>query len=108
MLTINTIMNPFCANVNKNLIISTVEASELKIFDYKGKKNICGNRIKESRISQKISQTDLAARLQIEGVILERDSLSIIENGIRIVKDYEIIVFSRVLNVPILWLLGVE
>ena len=54
----------------------------------------------------KLSQIDLAAKLQLEGVIIERDSLSRIEIGTRFVTDYEIVVLSRCLHVSPLWLLG--
>lgn len=37
----------------------------MKIYDYKGRKNLCGNRVKEARARLKITQEDLAARLQV-------------------------------------------
>ena len=80
----------------------------MKIYDYNGKKNICGDRVREARQKQRISQSDLAARLQIESVILERDCISRIEIGTRFVTDYEIIVLAKCLRVSPLWLLGLE
>ena len=47
----------------------------MKIYDYKGRKNLCGNRVKEARARLKITQEDLAARLQVEGITMERDSV---------------------------------
>lgn len=67
----------------------------MKIYDYNGKKNICGDRVREARQKQRISQSDLAARLQIEDVILERDCISRIEIGTRFVTDYEIIALAK-------------
>lgn len=61
----------------------------MKIYDYNGKKNICGERIREARLKQRLSQSDLAARVQVEGVIMERDSISRVEIGTRFVPDYE-------------------
>ncbi len=78
----------------------------MKIYSYYGKKNISGNKIREARVIQRISQSDLAARLQVEGVTLERDSISRIEIGTRFVSDYELKVFAKVLNVDIEWLLS--
>lgn len=49
----------------------------MKIYDYNGKKNICGERIREARLKQRLSQSDLAARVQVEGVIMERDSAAL-------------------------------
>ena len=57
----------------------------MKIYDYEGKKNVCGTNIREARVIRRISQTELAARMQLEGILLERDSISRIENGVRFV-----------------------
>lgn len=56
----------------------------------------------------KLSQADLAAKMQVEGIIIERDSISRIEIGTRFIPDYELPVFSKVLNVPLEWILGIE
>lgn len=80
----------------------------MKIYDYYGKKNISGDRIREARLKKRLTQADLAARIQVEGVIMERDSISRIEKGTRFIPDYEIPVFARVLDVSPLWLLGTE
>ena len=77
----------------------------MKIYDYNGRKNLCGDRVREARARKKITQTDLAARLQVAGVIMERDSVSRIEIGTRFVTDYELAVLSDVLGVSLEWLL---
>ena len=77
----------------------------MKIYDYNGKKNLCGNRIREARLRQRLSQYDLAARLQTQGILIEQDSISRIEIGTRFVADYEVKVLAKVLNVPLEWLL---
>lgn len=77
----------------------------MKIYSYKGKKNLCGDRIREARLKQRLSQSDLAAKIQVEGVTLERDSISRIEIGTRFVTDYELKIFARVLRVNVEWLL---
>ena len=48
----------------------------MKIYDYEGQKNISGDRIHQSRTAQRISQQDLAARMQVKGVIIEREAIS--------------------------------
>lgn len=78
----------------------------MKIYDYNGKKNIVGSRIKEARRQLKLSQQDLAAKMQVEGVIIERDSISRIEIGTRFIPDYEIPLFAKLLHVSADWLLG--
>lgn len=80
----------------------------LKTYDYKGKKNICGDRIHEARTRQRMTQQELAARMQIEGVTLERDSISRVEIGTRFVTDYEVVIIAKVLGVSVIWLLGEE
>ena len=80
----------------------------MKIYDYNGKKNICGERIKEARKKLKLSQENLAAKLQVEGITIERDSISRIEIGTRFVADYELLVLCKILNVSPAYLLGLE
>lgn len=75
----------------------------LRIYDFEGKKNISGERIREARLKLRLSQSDLAARVQVEGVTISR-----IEIGTRFIPDYEIPVFARVLGVSALWLRGIE
>ena len=76
----------------------------MKIYSYGGKKNLCGRRIKMARAETRITQTDLAARVQTQGITLERDSISRIEIGTRFVTDYELKIFAKVLGVSMEWL----
>lgn len=73
----------------------------MKIYTYKGKKNLCGEQIRLQRLKKRMTQNDLAAKVQVEGVTLERDSISRIEIGTRFVTDYELKIFSKVLGVDI-------
>ena len=77
----------------------------MKIYDYNGRKNIVGERIKIARLKKNLSQEQLAAQMQVENVNIEQKSLSRIENGERFVADYELLVFSQILNVGVDWLL---
>ena len=79
----------------------------MKIYDFNGSKNICGANVKEARKRLKLSQENLAAKLQVEGVIIERDSISRIELGTRFVADYELLALCKVLNLSPDDLLGV-
>ncbi len=78
----------------------------MKIYDFDGAKNISGERIRLARVTQCMTQANLAAKMQVNGVVIEREAISKIESGLRFVTDYELLIFSRVLNVSILWLLG--
>lgn len=80
----------------------------MKIYDYNGKKNICGIRVHEARRSLKLTQSDLAAKMQVAGIVIERDSISRIEIGTRFVSDYELLALSKILKVSVTWLLGAE
>jgi transcriptional regulator with XRE-family HTH domain len=80
----------------------------MKIYDYNGKKNICGERLRQARVIQRLRQEDLAAKVQTQGVNMERDSISRIEIGTRFVSDFELKIFAKVLGVSVVWLLGDE
>ena len=79
----------------------------MKIYDYEGKKNICGERIHEARCKLRMTQSDLAAKLQVAGITMERNSISRIEIGTRFVADYELRELSKILKVSAEWLLGI-
>lgn len=80
----------------------------MKIYDYNGKKNICGDRVHEARCRLRLTQSDLAAQLQVAGINIERDSVSRIEIGTRFVADYELRELARLLKVSVAWLLEIE
>jgi len=79
----------------------------MKIYDYNGKKNICGERIHEARSKLRMTQSDLASKLQVEGIVMERNSISRIEIGTRFVADYELAQIAKILDVSVDWLLGI-
>lgn len=93
----------------KVLMINTrKEGSKVKIYDYNGRKNMSGDRIRMARLKKRLSQDALAAKMQVSGVTIERDSISRIEIGTRFVPDYEIPIFASVLGVKVEWLLTFE
>ncbi len=92
----------------KFLIFNIFWRQFVKIYDYDGKKNICGKRVKEARRKLNLTQSDLAAKLQINNIIIEHDSISRIEIGTRFVTDYELRELAKILKVDVNWLLGCE
>ena len=72
------------------------------------KNNICGERVREARERLNLSQDQLAAKLQTEGLGVNQNSVSRIETGKRIVADFELNVIAKVLNVDVKWLLPDE
>lgn len=80
----------------------------MKIYDYEGKKNIAGERIHQKRTAMRLSQADLAAQMQLRGVAVEREAISKMETGDRFITDYELMVFAKVFNVTMEWLVEAE
>lgn len=78
----------------------------MKIYDYNGQKNVAGERIHQRRTTLRISQSDLSARMQVRGVMIEREAISKIETGDRFITDYELMIFAEVLGVSMDWLTG--
>lgn len=63
-----------------------------------GNNNICGSRIARYRTEMKISQRELADRLQLVGLDMDKNAIQRIEAGKRFVTDIEIIGLSKVLG----------
>lgn len=69
--------------------------------------NVCGNRVRVARAMQKppFTQKDLAAKLQLEGIDLSQNAISLIEAGDRAVTDLELVALAKVFGVTTAWLL---
>lgn len=76
----------------------------MKIYNYNGKANISGDRIHQARAAKRMSQNDLAAKMQVSGIGIGREAISRIETGDRFVTDYELTVLARILGVSMEWL----
>ncbi len=63
-----------------------------------GRNNICGQQISKYRTQLNISQRELADRLQINGLDIDKNAIQRIEAGKRFVTDIELIVIAKVLN----------
>ncbi len=91
---------------NKLQSIAMEGGDAVKKFQFEGKGNVSGDRIRELRLKARLSQSALAAKMQTEGVIAEQDVISRIESGSRLVTDYEILVLTRIFNVSADWIIG--
>jgi HTH-type transcriptional regulator, cell division transcriptional repressor len=71
-------------------------------------RNLVGSRVCKARLDHpdKLTQDQLAGRLAVAGVALDRVTVAKIETGIRCVYDYEVIALAKALNVDVVWLLG--
>ena len=70
--------------------------------------NIIGERVRLARRQAKprITQTDLAARLQTLGLQWDQAAISRIEAGMHVVTDVEVATIARALDVKVGWLFG--
>ncbi|MBQ7757293.1 MAG: helix-turn-helix transcriptional regulator [Oscillospiraceae bacterium] len=64
-----------------------------------GNNNICGKNVAVLRKEMRISQRELADRLQLVGLDLDKNAIQRIECGKRFVTDIELIALSKVLDV---------
>lgn len=71
-----------------------------------GKCNLAGKNIKMLREQRRLSQEQLAAALQLAGLNLNQKAISRIETGDRVIPDYELLYFSKVLEISITDLLS--
>ncbi|MBY0354953.1 MAG: helix-turn-helix domain-containing protein [Rickettsiales bacterium] len=70
------------------------------------KANICGKRIKLSRIDRELDQVELAAALSVDhGIEISQTSISEIERGVRGLRDFELAAICKVLEISPEWLL---
>ena len=70
-------------------------------------KNKSGDRIRLARAMHKprLTQDDLVAKLQIQGMDISKNILSRIEIGARYITDLELVAIANALNVSTTWLL---
>ena len=65
-----------------------------------GLNNVCGKNVARLRTALKISQRELADRMQLVGIDIDKNAIQRIECGKRFVTDIEIIAFSKIFSVP--------
>lgn len=73
----------------------------VKIYRYGNHCNLCGKNIRHLREKKGLSQEQLAARMQVAGLPLQQKAISRIETGERIVTDFELVLFAKVLQVSV-------
>ena len=64
-----------------------------------GRNNLCGKAVAKHRQQSKISQRELADRMQLIGIDIDKNAIQRIECGKRFVTDIELRALSRVLNI---------
>ena len=73
-----------------------------------GLNNVCGKNIAKLRVDLKISQRELADRMQLVGIDIDKNAIQRIECGKRFVTDIEIIAFAKIFNVSFDMLLEIN
>ncbi len=71
------------------------------IAKFNGNMNVIGKLLKEYRIKQKMSYEQLAAKLELMGISIHKQSIYDIENNKRTVKDYELFGIAYVLGIDV-------
>ena len=71
----------------------------MKITKYNEFRNMSGRKLRELRKDFKMSQQDLAEKLQLEGIDLTSKEISKIETNKRLVQDFELFAFAKIFKV---------
>lgn len=71
----------------------------MKIKKYNEYRNISVIKLKELRKNVKLSQKQVAEKLQLEGIDLTEKEISKIEHNNRLVHDFELFAFAKIFNV---------
>jgi len=84
--------------------LGTLGRQFFSIIHFVRTKNIVGSRVRQARKQAGVTQMDLAARLQLLSITIDRSGVAKLESGRRPASDVEVAAISKILNVPILWL----
>ena len=77
----------------------------MKKIEFYSNKNIISVRLKQARKEKQLSQSELAAKLQLHNINIDQQMISRIEKNERQVTDYEIACICKCLNISPEWLL---
>lgn len=77
----------------------------MKKIEFFNNKNIISLRLKQARKERKLSQSDLASKLQTYNINIDQQMISKIEKNMRQVTDYELACICKCLNISPAWLL---
>ncbi len=66
-----------------------------------GSNNVCGKNISHFRIKMGISQRELADKMQLVEIDIDKNAIQRIESGKRFVTDIEVIAFAKVFDVTL-------
>ena len=70
----------------------------MRKIHFENNKNVVSDAIREQRQKLKLTQSDLAARMQTLGASIDQQMISRIEHNSRFVTDYELVLFAKALK----------
>ena len=77
----------------------------MKKIEFNNNKNIISARLKQARKEKNLSQSELAAKMQLCNINIDQQMISKIEKNMRQVTDYEVMCMCRCLGVSAEWML---
>ena len=77
----------------------------MKKIEFCNNKNIISEKLKSARKAKRISQSELAAKMQTYNINIDQQMISKIEKNARQVTDYEFACICKCLNVSPEWML---
>lgn len=66
---------------------------------YNGKLNVFGKILREYRLQNDLSMAQVSVKFQLLGIDLSSQSIHLIENGRRVIKDYELGGFAKIFGI---------
>lgn len=66
-----------------------------------GRNNVAGIKVAELRKGLRISQRELADRLQVVGLDIDKNAVQRVESGQRFITDIEVISFAKVFGITV-------
>jgi hypothetical protein len=88
----------------KKVLLSTALAQQFPTIRLAHKKNTVARHVHKAGKQSKITQMELAARLQVLGIRMHRPGLSKLECGSRPATDVQVATTAEALKVSIAWL----
>lgn len=73
----------------------------MKVKRLNNKSNIIGKNIKQYRLANNYTQEELCLKLNLYNLNLYHSDIYLIEHNKRVVRDYEILAFSKVFNITL-------
>jgi transcriptional regulator with XRE-family HTH domain len=69
-------------------------------------RNLCGKRVKLTRIENDMKQVDLSTALSVDyNIEISQKALSRLERGVRPVNDMELVALAKLLDITTSWLI---